>query len=248
MEAKMKMGECAMRYLNRGFAVVPAQGKRPIIDWRKYQDVRPTEAEVTSWWDRFANANIALVTGAVSGVVVVDVDGVTGEKFTPTAIVESSPGRYHYYYKHPGGVVPCSASVVAPGIDIRGDGGVVILPPSVHFDKRGKPDGRYTWIVGPKSADFAPLPSWILERTRTRQPMGELVKGSGVGSRNVTTTSVVGSLLARFPAHDWESVCWPLIVAYNAQNNHPPLGGGELRSIFESIARRQSRPDRARSA
>ena len=169
-----------------------------------------------------------------------DVDGVTGEKFTPTAIVESSPGRYHYYYKHPGGVVPCSASVVAPGIDIRGDGGVVILPPSVHFDKQHKPDGRYTWIVGPKSADFAPLPSWILERTRTRQPMGELVKGSGVGSRNVTTTSIVGSLLARYPSHDWESVCWPLIVAYNAQNNHPPLGGGELRSIFESIARRQS--------
>ena len=79
-----------------------------------------------------------------------DVDGVTGEKFTPTAIVESSPGHYHYYYEHPGGVVPCSASVVAPGIDIRGDGGVVILPPSVHFDKQDKPDGRYTWIVGPK--------------------------------------------------------------------------------------------------
>ena len=87
----MKMGDCAIRYLNRGFAVVPAQGKRPIIDWRKYQEVRPTEAEVTSWWERFPNANIALVTGAVSGVVVVDVDGVTGEKFTPTAIVESSP-------------------------------------------------------------------------------------------------------------------------------------------------------------
>ena len=62
--------------------------------------------------------------------------------------------------------MPCSASVVAPGIDIRGDGGVVILPPSVHFDKQHKPDGRYTWIVGPKSADFAPLPSWILEKDK----------------------------------------------------------------------------------
>lgn len=133
--------------------------------------------------------------------------------------------------------------MLAPGIDVRGDGGVVILPPSVHIDKQGRPDGRYAWIVGPKSADFAPLPEWILERTKVHQPMREMVKGSGVGARNVTTTSVVGSLLARYPPQDWESVCWPLIVAYNAQNNRPPLGVGELRTIFESIAHRQSRPE-----
>ena len=56
----MKMGEYAIRYLKRGFAVVPAQGKRPLVDWRKYQNVRPTEAEVTSWWVRFPNANMRL--------------------------------------------------------------------------------------------------------------------------------------------------------------------------------------------
>jgi len=238
----MKMGDIAIRYLNRGFAVVPAQGKRPLVNWRKYQEVLPSQDEVVFWWGRFPNADIALVTGAVSGVVVVDVDGETAEKFTPTAIVKSSPGHYHYYYAHPGGIVPCSAGVLAPEIDVRGDGGVVILPPSVHVDKQGKLDGRYTWIVGPKSADFAPLPEWILERAKTHQPIGELVKGSEKGARNVTTTSVVGSLLSRYPTRDWESVCWPLIVAYNAQNNKPPLGVGELRTIFESIARRQSRP------
>jgi hypothetical protein len=238
----MKMVECAIRYLNRGFVVVPANGKKPALNWSRYQSVRPTEAEVMSWWRRFPNANIALVTGAVSGVVVVDVDGVLSEKLTPTALVESSPGHYHYYYAHPGGIVPCSASVVAQNIDIRGDGGIVILPPSLHYDKRGRADGRYTWLIGPRDASFASLPEWILEKVKSRQPMAELVKGSGPGSRNVTTTSVVGSLLARYPPQDWELVCWPLIVAYNAQSNRPPLGQRELRTIFESIAHRQSQP------
>lgn len=238
----MKMGEIAQRYLDRGFAVIPANGKKPLTDWRKYQRVRPTEREITDWWGQYPSANIALVTGAISAVVVVDVDGETSEKFTPTPIVQSSPGHFHYYYRHPGGIVPCSAGVIGAGIDVRGDGGVVIAPPSVHFDRSGKPDGRYTWIVGPKVADFAPLPEWIMQRARVRKAIGEALSGSEKGGRNVTTTSVVGSLLARYPPQEWESVCWPLIVAYNAQNNKPPLGVGELRTIFESIARRQSRP------
>lgn len=237
----MKMIDAALRYQKRGFAVIPASGKKPLIDWRKYQWVKPTMDEINSWWEQYPNANIALVTGAISEIVVVDVDGATSEKFTPTAIVESSPGHFHYYYKHPGGVVHCSASVVAPGVDIRGDGGVVIAPPSVHLDRSGKPDGRYAWLVGPKTADFAPLPDWIMERAKIRKPLASTVQGSEKGSRNVTTTSVVGSLLARYPPEQWESVCWTLILAYNAQRNHPPLGEQELRAIFLSIAGRQQK-------
>jgi hypothetical protein len=87
------------------------------------------------------------------------------------------------------------------------------------------------------------LPQWILEKVRVRQPLSELVKGSARGARNVTTTSVVGSLLARYPPQEWDSICWPLIVGFNAQNNRPPLGERELRTIFESIARRQARSE-----
>jgi hypothetical protein len=238
----MKMEEYALRYLKRGFAVVPATGKQPVANWKKYQDAVPTEEEVRRWWVSYPDANIALVTGAVSGVVVVDVDGETEERFAPTAIVKTSPGHYHYYYAHPGGVVPCSTRVVGPNIDVRADGGIAILPPSIHYNPRGRADGTYTWLVGPRDASFAPLPEWILEKVKVHQPLSELVKGSDQGARNVTTTSVVGSLLARYPPKDWESVCWPLIMAHNAQNNRPPLSERELRTIFQSIAQRQSQP------
>ena len=238
----MKMGDYALRYLERGFAVVPARGKRPVLNWRKYQNVRPTATEVTSWWERFPSANIALVTGRISGVVVIDVDGETVEQFVPTPMVSSSPGHCHYYYAHPGGVVPCSALVVAPNVDVRGDGGVVILPPSLHYNRQGRLDGRYAWLVGPKNADFAPLPAWILERVKAHPPMSELVRGAARGARNVTTTAVVGSLLARYPPQEWEGICWPLIVGFNAHNNWPPLNEKELRTIFNSIARRETQP------
>lgn len=80
---------------------------------------------------------LALRTGAPSGTVVVDVDPDHGGRIDPdrmprTACVATGSGGWHLYYRHPGTPVLCSQGRLAQGVDVRGDGGYVVLPPSIH--------------------------------------------------------------------------------------------------------------------
>src|SRR3989338_2167890 len=95
--------DCALYYYDQGWCIIPARGKIPTVKWQEYQTKRPAREQVAKWWDENPNYNIALVTGAVSGVVVVDIDGVEiPPGLPPTAAVETSPRSYNYYFKHPG--------------------------------------------------------------------------------------------------------------------------------------------------
>lgn len=232
--------EAALKYLEIGFSIIPANGKKALISWEKYQSQKPTKDEVEEWWSKYPNANIAVVTGAISNLVVIDVDGVkvtNGMTLTPTS--QSSPGRYHYYYQHPGFEVPNSASVIAQGIDVRGDGGLIILPPSQHFDKvTGQPDHKYTWLVSPEEEPFAPLPDWILEIVKVKKTIEVIAHGSTQGTRNNDAAAMTGSLLARYPQPEWGSICWDLLKGWNTQNS-PMLPESELRTVFDSICQRE---------
>ena len=68
--------EAAIEYLNRGWSVVPAgeRAKRPIIRWLRFQHQFPTIAQLESWYERWPKANLAVVTGEISGIIVVDID------------------------------------------------------------------------------------------------------------------------------------------------------------------------------
>ncbi len=88
---------------------------------------------------RYPNANVAIATGAISGLVVIDIDGPDGEAslatlppMPETRIVQTGRGR-HLYFAHPGGAVPNSAGKLGKGIDVRGDSGYVVAPPSRHL-------------------------------------------------------------------------------------------------------------------
>jgi bifunctional DNA primase/polymerase-like protein len=105
------------------------------------QRIRAMHADVTG-------GLLAIRTGATSRLVVVDVDPghggtVTPTLMPPTAYVRTGSGGLHLYYRHPGGTVACSQSHVAPGIDIRGDGGYVVAPPSTHPTTHR----RYQWAT-----------------------------------------------------------------------------------------------------
>lgn len=118
----------------------PGDGKVPALAWRAYQTRLPTEREIRAWFGA-AEMNIAVVTGAVSGVVAIDADNrealrwaVRQLPYTPWQ-TETARG-FHLWYRCPEGRVPNRARIETRDgrlqLDVRGDGGYVIAPGSVH--------------------------------------------------------------------------------------------------------------------
>lgn len=231
----------ALNYLENGWSVFPTNGKKPIIDeWKPYSIKRPTKEQVIEWWTKWPDADIAGITGEISGIVVVDVDGGEVPPLPPTAVSETSPGHYQYFLKYPGFPLQNSVKVIAPNIDIKADGGYVILPPSRHFNKNtGKQDFTYRWLITPKDGGLADLPESVLGKIKTKKSLDQIITGSSQGSRNNDATSYAGSLLFKHQQNEWESVCWPALRGWNLANN-PPLDEKELRAVFESIASRET--------
>ena len=73
--------ESALEYLDRGWSIIPIkpEAKRPAIKWLDFQSRLPTEDEVTDWWTKYPDYDIAIITGSISGVVVVDCDNEEAE-------------------------------------------------------------------------------------------------------------------------------------------------------------------------
>ena len=163
--------EAALEYLRRGWSVIPVRekDKRPAVPWKAYQSKLVSEKTLHDWFTRSPDYNVAVVTGALSGIVVVDVDPRHGgdeslRKLERThgplpKTVESitGGGGRHVYFSHPGGLVHNRANI-EPGVDLRGDGGCIVAPPSIH------PSGkRYRWKKAHAPGDFklARLPDWL---------------------------------------------------------------------------------------
>lgn len=141
-----------------GLRVFPGKprGKEPMGAWKKYQLTAPTADELTGW--DASNYNVCIVTGAASGIVVVDVDSPEAQQLIDSLDLPSTPtvrtarGR-HLYFKAPPYPVRNSVNIQGVKLDLRGDGGYVIGPGSIH------PSGvPYDWLVSPDATAFAPFP------------------------------------------------------------------------------------------
>lgn len=135
--------------------------------WRPFQERQATPYELRTWFISMKASGIALVTGLLSGLIALDFDGQEGKTllhtlgFEPHVITPS--GGYHVYVRHPGWNVPTLASKSAKwlpkGLDIRGDGGLVMLPPTVLES------GAYQRTAHKKVLPLAAIPREIRELT-----------------------------------------------------------------------------------
>jgi hypothetical protein len=151
-----ELHQAARAYCHHGWSVIPAAvvGKRALVPWKPWQQTAPDLEQVDRWWRRWPAANVAVITGRCSGLVVVDVDTRHEGEWSledlqaehgplPWRAVVSTPsGGWHIYLQHPRFRVANSAGRLGPGLDVRGDGGLVLAPPSRrHLD-------AYRWEVG----------------------------------------------------------------------------------------------------
>lgn len=266
-----KLARAAARYAAQGWVIVPlhtvsggacscrnttcpSPGKHPRTP-RGLTEATKDLATVEGWWGRWPDANIGALPGP-SGFVVLDIDGPTGEATAqglgilrePTLEVVTGRGR-HRWYRHPGGHIPNGQ--LGAGIDIRGDAGYVLVPPSVHVS-----GAVYTWAG--QLTEVQDLPAEIVARIQAPAP-GAPTAGPkpdvtpawmipwldvGEGGRNNTMTRFVGWCFAK--GHDITTV-QAMAFGVNAQWT-PPLEGREVEAIVRSIAAKEAkRPARQTS-
>lgn len=191
---QVRIRDAAMASLERGWSVVPihsvsegrcscrsarctAPGKHPRIRWEMLCERLPDRDDLCLWWRRWPRANLGVVTGRVSGLVVLDVDPRNGGDVTfaelagiygpPPHTVEAltGGGGRHFYFRHPG--VPVACGPIAVGLDLKGERGVVVCPPSVHSSGRA-----YLWSEGcaPGDVPLAGMPGWLVQMSRGSSP------------------------------------------------------------------------------
>ena len=242
-----EMLNAAVAYALRGWHVFPVRprDKTPLTA-HGVKDATDDVDQIAEWWERWPDANIGLACGP-SGLVVIDVDAGKGGYDAwsdlqlrlglddETVTSQTGGGGLHYLFRAPEGVtIRNSAGKLGPGLDVRADGGYIVLPPSVH------PSGqRYEWAPGlsPDDLDPKPLPDVLARLLANDQRPRETPPGDGKipkGRRNTALTSIAGSLLRRGLSAETIEAALQVI---NRQQCAPPLPDDEVRRIAQSIGR-----------
>jgi hypothetical protein len=282
--------EAALHYVNDfGFAVFPCHsvlsdgqcscglagcksiGKHPRTK-HGCKDASKDPAQINDFWMIWPDANVGIATGPISGIIVVDVDTGKGadlselfvagidQRIFATKRAKTGAGT-HYYYKYPtGSNITLSASQLAKNIDIRGDGGYVIAPPSNHVTGNSYswisekiemlefPQGWIDKLNAVKAARNAPAPSSPKAKPAATNGNGHsspfvvpppdpglrVPQQIDHGARNNTLSQIAGKL-RHFGLS--ENAIYSALVIENQRVCKPPLDDSELHDIAHSIGR-----------
>ena len=239
--------EWAEFYLDYGFSVIPVRPneKAPAVPWKEYQDRKPTKRELAKWFSKGDN-NIGIVTGEISGLAVVDIDSEGGLEyakhhgFPDTPSVQTGKGR-HLYYKYPAEneVRNFQKRDDLDGIDLRGEGGYVVAPPSLHSS--GK---RYEWIKSKGLNDLSlskEFPDIVLAKKTKKNTINELLRGVSEGKRNDSLFRTICIMKAKGADYD---ICLDIAHAMNSRNQ-PPLPNDEIERTVTGIFERYNDPPKS---
>lgn len=240
------MLNAAIEYASRGWAVFPLEvrGKTPITS-HGVNDATTNFEQIKKWWKRTPDANIGLACGLISGgLYVIDVDrkanGVDGldslyewerenGELPETVRSITGSGGYHIIYKID--VKGTTCTNILEAVDIRSDGGYIVVPPSIHAN-----GNRYEWEYDPNEYDVAKADDtvWKLINSRTKKrKVDNFTMPTKVdkGGRNDTLFRLACSLQAKnLPDEAILASC----LATNSKMCNPPLKDNEVEKIVES--------------
>jgi putative DNA primase/helicase len=246
----------AMTYTAHGWPVLPVHGvragrctcgrvgcdtpgKHPRL--ARWPELATTDAAVIArWWSWWPDANVGLATG--SGLLVLDVDPRHGGDAsladlerqhgalpdTPRALTGGGGTHYLLQIDRPIG----NKIAIAPGLDLRGDGGFIVAPPSRHASGT-----VYRWDVTahPDETPLAPAPRWLLDLCASPRARASDASGDELhlveGERNCGLFREACAWRRRGIGH---AALLDMLRAVNAHHVDPPLPERELEAIAAS--------------
>lgn len=252
-----KFLDAALEYAARGWAVFPlAEGQKVPAVKGGFKVATTDPEQIKAAWGHRPNFNIGIATGEVSGgLIVIDIDvdpdkgedgmerlrtwEITNGDLPETVCAETGRGGMHLLFKSD---QPIGCSVNADyGIDIRGDGGYIVAPPSVH------PNGRpYAWDNDPEDYEVAEADANTLAFIRSVQPNGGLKKKFELpneihgGERNDTLMRYACSMQSQ--GID-DALILASLEAANRLKCKPPLADSEIEGIVRSVCERYDKGD-----
>ncbi len=192
----------AIDLLKQGLNVIPVKDKRPLIEWQRYQTEQVTEELLGNWRQQFPSCEWGIVTGPISSILVLDIDGEEGRKSIealkvemPHTWVTKTRRGWHYYFKWEESLKSAVTTKVGllGGIDLRGNGGYVV---AYNFSSGHSPSecslaSVPQWL---RSIIYTPLeektyrPGWISEALDSIKP------GDAGEGRTKTFSRLIGRL------------------------------------------------------
>lgn len=257
------------KYIKIGLPVFPVKGKRPPagLMWGFLQERLPTQAEVDGWFNKYNNiTGIAIALGNVSGLMVIDCDIKDPKNKCDQAVIDKlKTGGYpetltgslgsHFFVANDNSLGFSSNAGVITGVDIKAQGGYVLLPPSEAFYGQDELEyahfngNKYKWIKEYKKEELLkPFPAWLLDligkntnlKENKKADLTQIIQGVSNGSRDNSAISVAGKFLYGLKMDEWKSVGLPALRGWNLQNN-PPLSEEDIIRVFNSAVKMESK-------
>ncbi|MFC5713832.1 bifunctional DNA primase/polymerase [Thalassorhabdus alkalitolerans] len=247
-----KIGRAAIAYVNKlGWSVFPLKpgSKEPLYKGGFHKATKNIH-QIKKWWSETPTANIGVPTGSKNNFFVIDVDVKNVDGYESLSYLTDQYGKLpetvqgitasngsHYLFKYQEGVK--NKVDFYPSIDVRGEGGYIVVPPSTV------PSGRYEWELSshPLQLEIANAPNWVLEmlispkneklKAKPTEYWTEIFRGVNSGKRNNSAASLCGYLLKKDITPE---LVVEIMKLWNQSRVYPPLNVKELERVIDSIA------------